>query len=128
MVVTRYSGEGREERFSELCQEVVRANHQIPALPPAGLPIASHYASGLRLAQQVRQLGDIRRNPLRLVGEQLRRRSPAGSFPNDPTLFWFDRRRRRLCESHRGHQYCTACHLSLTTGNSEAGHVQGIGV
>jgi putative tryptophan/tyrosine transport system substrate-binding protein len=27
LVVTRYSGEGREERYPELCREVVRQNH-----------------------------------------------------------------------------------------------------
>ena len=29
LVVTRYSGEGREERFSELCQEVVRTKPDV---------------------------------------------------------------------------------------------------
>src|SRR5215469_17990661 len=29
LVVTRYSGEGREDRFPELCQEVVRTNPDI---------------------------------------------------------------------------------------------------
>jgi len=35
--------------------------------------------SGLRLAQQLRQLGEVRRHPPRLaLGEQLRRRAPTG--------------------------------------------------
>jgi hypothetical protein len=43
--------------------------------PPA---CGSDYASGLRRAHQPRQLGDVGRDPPRLVaGEQLGRRSPA---------------------------------------------------
>ena len=40
LVVTRYSGEGREERFPELCQEVARTNPDIIVTATSRLVLA----------------------------------------------------------------------------------------
>src|SRR5215467_9128689 len=84
LIVAVYSNYKLNRQLDTVC-DWIKSPDEFIDKPNNALRTANRFLRLSRLSQQLRQLGDIRRNPPRLiVGEQLGRRSPPCVIDLDP--------------------------------------------